>query len=135
MWKRNLFFVVAICASFYLGVCGAGYLLAGPCWMSCEGGALCPAWQCVYTKPNGILSTCSTCGWPGTTCTPGPCGQCEVNYFSPCCRDANSCAGQDLTDPNMPECSCSAAGYSGNSKLLSPYCWRKPSIWTLFAFR
>ena len=31
MWKRSLFFV-AILASFYVGVCGAQRLLAGPGW-------------------------------------------------------------------------------------------------------
>jgi hypothetical protein len=135
MWKRSLFIAI-ICASFYLGVCGA-QLLAGTnncAWASCQGPTTCPTWSCEYSGGSGTCVTCD--GGVYTTCDPGSCGICQTSYFSPCCRQNNSCPGQDLlTGPPYDGCSCGAMTYPSNcTKAIGfPFCQRKTAIWTLFA--
>lgn len=129
MWKRSLFFA-AVGVSFFLGLYGAGSLrAAGPWFTSCQNQGLvgCPVWQCAYTTTGGVNNaTCSTCGWAGTTCKPGKCGQCLGSPLL-CCAQWSQCAGENL-DAGNAGCQC------GVSNLADvDYCQRKPSIWTLFA--
>lgn len=138
MWKRSLFIAV-ICASFYLGVCGAQLLAEGYGWSSCsEGSVACPRWNCTYSYniggSNWISVTCSTCGSPGTTCSFTNCGNCLVNYFTPYCCQNFVCAGQYKgSDGMLHDCTCGAKSYPNNENLVTPFCQRKPSIWALFA--
>jgi hypothetical protein len=82
MWKRNLFFFVAICVSFSLGVCGAEHLLAaGPWGTSCETPTGCPGWQCTYPTTGGINATCTTCG--AVDPTSGVMANCTIRYMRP----------------------------------------------------
>jgi len=134
MWKRSLFFV-AICVSFFLGVCGAQLLRAGYGWSSCSAGNTCPSITCNWTTGTTVLNTysCDTCGTPGTTCKAGSCGGCTVDYFSPCCLQNYTCPGQYTNSGKTYYCSCGAKQYKNNANLPTPFCQRKPSIWTLFA--
>lgn len=129
MWKRSMF-VVVICASFYFGVYGAQLLAAGYSKKSCESSTPCPQWICDRSGGSG---RCSTCGCIFTTCKFTNCGICQTNYFSLCCRQNNSCSGQDVGVSPPVSCTCGAMTFPNNQNRTIPFCQRKPSIWTLFA--
>ncbi len=128
MWKRSLF-IVAICTSLFLGICGAERLLAfGPGWgYYCTSGTptTCPFGQCNYK-----FGVCTTCGTAGALCNkPGNCSFCQFNAITPCCLNNNTCPGWDIA--NGVGCNCDADDLPPNGTVF--FCQRPPSVWTLFA--